>query len=545
MPIPTQDAAASRTIGRSALGSAAGILASRCCGLLRDMAYAAYWGATGIAQGAYHTAFAIPNHFRALFAEGAFTSVFVPMLSRHLAEDDREGAWRLADRAISIQILALAAAVLAVSVPSLLLWWFGLFQKSPTTRLTLLILPLLMPFAILTCAQGAFSALLNCVKSFLLPTSLQSVFNLIQIAAIGVLALFWRNDQLIALLLFCLSTLLAGAVQLAALMLAARRKGYRFHFAPVWRDEEVQTLCRKMVPGLLGAGVTQFNNLIDKGLGLWLGSAAIGALHHSQRLVYLPTGLFGAAMGIACLPAISRATARHDDAEVVSSTSFALRLLLFLTLPCTALLLATGTDLVTILFARGAFQTEAIRESAWALQFYLLGLPAFCCVKVAVAPFHARLDTKTPMLVSFWMVGLNLVLNLTLMQFLRQGGLALATAICSWINLISLLALNRHHTRGWSPLAFLLQAIPLLLAAAAAGAAAFGARHALLRLAVIQNLARFPKSLALFCGAGAAAAIAYLLACLLLRRPELIEVRRLTRRAPAPSPAPQKAPHIP
>lgn len=504
---------------------------SRIFGLLRDMVMAAYWGGTGAAQAAFQVAFAFPNSLRTLFGEGAFTSAFVPMLSARMKDDKREEAWQLAERAISVQALALLAFVLLLSGLSAAVLWFAPDTLSAHARLTFLILPLLMPYALFICMAGAFSSVLNCLGDFKLPAATPILFNILQIATVVYLSFLWANTEFTALLIFCASALLAGLAQLLLLMLWARRRGFVFHFQPVWKAPEVQQLCQKILPGLLGAGVMQINSLVDRLLALHLGPAAVGALNYSQHLVYLPVGIFGVAMGVVCLPRMSRAMARADALEIASSLDYALRLILFLSLPCAALLFALQEQTIMFLFARGAFTVDAVRETSWALTFYVLGLPAFCCAKVATNPFHARLDTATPVKISLFCMLLNLVLNLILMQFLRQGGLALSTSICSWLNVGLLLSLNCRHLPQWSPRTLFRSGLPLLLLSLLAALGASAAVKVLQRPGLLP-----PGAPPLVQGAlllllpAIAGGLIYLLGGLVSRRPELRDFRQIIQR---------------
>ena len=516
-------------LGRSWLASSIGIFASRISGLARDVTSAWYWGATGICQAAYSIAFAVPNSLRQLFSEGAFTAAFVPMLSERIATEKREEAWQLAHRAITVQALAVTAVAALFAACSCGLYLSGRFAQNETTQLTLYILPMLMPFAVLICSAGAFSAVLNSLKSFLLPSSVQIVFNLVQVVSIFLLA--WcglHNDDLRALYLFCGATLLGGALELIILALAARRRGYRFRFIPDWRAPVVKELCLRILPGVIGAGVMQINSLIDKCFSLYLGSAAIGGLNYSHRLVYLPIGIFAVAMGNAALPALSRAQAKGDQAAVASSFTYAMRTILFFALPCTFFLATSGRDVISLLFARGAFNKVAIQETYWALCFYLVGMPAFCLAKVVTTPFHARKDTKTPMLVSVACLLLNIVLNALLMFPLRQGGLALATSICSWLNIIILLAINRRHLPQWSCWNAIREAFPLLELAVIA---------AIITDFTMQYLPAFLPTWGVFLAyllqvviALTITCVIYLGGCLLLKRPELRDLTAIFRR---------------
>ncbi len=520
-----------RSLGRSMLTVSGMTFCSRIFGLLRDVCMAWYWGGTVDTQAAFQVAFAFPNSLRALFGEGAFNQAFVPILAESLSTKDREQAWLLAERAISLQLTALLACVLAVSAISLGCLAFSPPDTALRVRMTLMILPVLMPYALFICLTGAFSSVLNCLKKFLLPALVPILFNLVQIASILLLALFWKHDEFAALLFFSLGAILAGLLQLLAVMLAARRQGFVFHFNPTWHCPEVKLLCINILPGLVGAGVMQINSLVDRILGLWLGSAAVGALNYSQHLVYLPVGVFGVAMGVVCLPSMSRAWALRQEEEMVSSINYALRIVLFLALPCATLLGALSNETITLLFARGAFTPEAVRECSWTLNFYLIGLPAFCCAKVATNPFHARKDTRTPVKIAMFCMLLNLILNLILMQFLRQGGLALSTSICSWVNVALLLTWNRRLLPAWKAEPVLKAALIMAFNALIAGLLAWITGQGLLR-----NMEQMPESLVflknLLClaGGGLAGTLTYLLATRLTARPELPELLQALRK---------------
>ena len=516
-------------IGRSWLTSTAGILASRIFGLLRDIVLAWYWGSTGVMQAAFNVAFAIPNMLRALFSEGAFAAAFVPMVAAKLGEGDRAGAWRLAERAISLQTAALGLITLLGAALAAAIWAFLPDTASEHVRLTFLILPIVMPYALFICLAGAFAAILNSLRQFALPALNPIIFNVVQIAAVGLIYPLWRLDELPALIVFCFSILLAGLLQMLTLMLLCRRQGFVFHFQPAWNDPEVRQFVAKILPAILGNSVQQCNNLIDKALVMYLGPAAIGALAYSQHLVYLPTGIFGVAMGVVCLTSLSQAWNRGRLDEMASSLDFALRQMLFLTIPCAILGAVLAEPVIRILFQRGAFNEEAVRECAWALRFYLPGLPAFCLAKVAITPHNARKDTTTPVKVSLVCIGVNLVLNLILMQFLRQGGLALSTSICSWLNVVALLWLCRPHLPQWQPAAAVRAAVPMLVAAALAGLAAWlGADSAAGRLAAWPA---FPAQAAILLAGGAAGGMTYLAACILFRCPEPRQLANCRKRS--------------
>lgn len=513
----------SRSIAKSMLVNTAGILGSRVFGLLRDILTAAYWGSTETLQAAFTTAFAIPNILRSFFAEGAFTAAFVPTISQKLKEGKEDEAWKLACRTISLQatLLAIVCILVAIISPVILLLLPDQAETSTTARI-FQILPIIIPYAFFICIAGAFAAILNSLKQFAIPALTPIIFNIVQIAT--VVLLFVTNQSrhdFSSLVWFCISVLVAGLLQMLCLMTACRRKGFMFHFDTSWKNPEVVTLMKRIAPGLIGSGAQQLNIFIDKGLAVFLGAAAVGAINYSNRLIFLPIGIFGAAMGIACLPSMSRAS----EDEMADCLDAALRQVLFLALPCTTLMAALNTDIIRLLFQRGAFTEEAVRECAWALAFYLPGLPAFCAAKVATTTHHGRKDTKTPVKISLICILTNFILNICLIFFIKQGGLALASSISSWLNVLLLLAIDTKKLPNWKYRRTAFSAFKLALAAACAGATAYAAK--LTAQKIVANLQMTPSFLTLAATVIVACffgSIAYLIACRILGQHELTEL---------------------
>ncbi len=504
------------------LGSFLGIFGSRVAGLARDLAMTHYWGGSGAAQAAFHVAFSIPNLFRNLFGEGAFTAAFLPAVAGKLEKDGKEDAWRLAERVISLQIVALAVIVVMMSLISGGLYLFTrCTDVRPHILLTFKILPLLMPYALLICVTGSFASILNSLRVFALPAINPVIFNVVQIAAIILLYFTFGNTEPAALYIFCGSVLLAGVLQALSLAIACRRHGFIFHFRPIWRDEEVKQVLRKFLPGTVGAGVNQINQLIDKWMVSWLGPLAISGIEYSHRLIYLPVGLFGVAISSVCLTDMSRAATRNDSAELSDSLDRALRMTLFLSIPCAVLFGVLAEPFVRLLFRHGAFNDDAVRSCVTALMFYIPGIPAFCCAKVALTPHHANLDTTTPVRISIACVILNFLLNISLVWSLRQGGLALSTSICSWTNVCALLFLARKYVPNWHPAKTVAHGLYIFIISFIAGCCTWIALHFMPSAA---NLGVTIESAIRVLVGGAIGALVYFLASLLVRRPELMDI---------------------
>ena len=515
---PGQDIGQSTArLGRRMLIVSSGIMLSRVLGLLRDVSFASAWG-TGIAFAAFNIAFTIPNLFRALFGEGAFAAAFVPTFTEHLTRRGKPRAWAAAQKIISVLALVLCAVVLGVIGLSLLL---RLCARSELDALTLRLLPWLMPYAVLVCVTGALSGVLNSLNSFAIPAVTSVVLNLALIAASTTVCPYFGDSPETRVFALALAVLLAGCLQLGLQLYGCRRHKLAFGFDPDWRAAEVRQVAFLIAPVLIGTGVTQINVLVDRLLAKWLGHAAVGALYYSQRLVYLPVGLFGVALAVVCLPSMSRAWARSDRDDMLSSLSFALRHVLFLTLPVTAGLAMFGPQVIRLLFERGSFDATSTAETVWAFRFYLPGIPAFACAKVAATPFHARKDTTTPVKIAALCLLLNVALNLTLMWPLRQGGLALATTLCSYVN--AGLLLRRVRT-GLGPLQ-LRELLPSFTRTSVAtlGAAATGALAARLISPAVARPGLVPLLLAVAVPLGAGA-LAFLGTAALIGCPELHEL---------------------
>ncbi len=421
-------AAKNNQFGRLMFTVSSGIFSSRVLGLARDVIFAYVFG-TGRALAAFVVAFTFPNLLRALLGEGAFNNVFVPVFSERREKSGQEKAWAAACRIISVLAVVLVVLVFFISVTSI-----GLraFAQKDLTRSVLSLTPALMPYAILVCLTAAFGGVLNSLNRFSLPAYSQTIMNVSLIIA-ALIAGFWLDGRNTVWLLVA-AVLIAGVLQLLLHVHACARLGMRFRFDPEFSDPSVMRVGRLMTPVLIGAGVVQLNVVVDRMLAMFLGSGATTSLYYSQRLVYLPVSLFGVAMGTVALPALSKAWAANDHESARDSIVQALTTVLFLSIPAVALMAALRYPVVQLLFERGDFDLTSTRETVWALMFYLPGIPAFACAKVAVTPFYARHDTGTPVRIAAWCLLLNVVLNLILMQFLAQGGLALATAVCSFVN---------------------------------------------------------------------------------------------------------------
>ncbi|MFA4944752.1 MAG: murein biosynthesis integral membrane protein MurJ [Lentisphaeria bacterium] len=527
-------------MGRSMRVVSLGVLLSRLLGLARDMAFARVWG-TGLGMSAWVFAFTIPNLFRALFGEGAFTSAFIPIFSAELVGRGKEAAWRAACRVVSVLAVVLGGLTLLAMVAC---WCLAPFLAKPVFQKGLELTPALLPYAVLVCVAGALAGVLNTLKRFTVPAFTPLLLNLLLLAAAGVAWLANRHDGqpqkwIVATIP---AVLLAGFLHVwIHLQVVRRREGLRFRFDPDFQAPEVRKIMTLMAPVMVGTGMIQLNVLVDRLLAGWLGEAAITSLYYSQRLIYLPVGLFGVAASVVLLPAMARAWAAGDQPALLRDLRYSLRHVWFMSLPMAVMLGWLGRESLDLMFGGGRFDEASLHATWWALVWYVPGIPFFALVKPAAAAFHARQDTRTPVRVAWGCMLLNLALNLTLMWPMRQGGLALATSLSSGANLALLLILFRRQTG----LAALGPALPAFGRVALAAATMIPAAWAAGRLAHwFLPLGWNPRAflvkgwlLALPLAAGYGA---FLLAALLLRCAEVGELAgdwraKLRRRRAVPS----------
>lgn len=405
---------------------------SRITGFLRDVLIAAILGAGPVAD-AFFVAFKLPNFFRRLTAEGSFTIAFVPLFAGSLEADGVAAAKRFAGDVLSMMCVVLAALTLAMelAMPWIMHVLAPGFVATPDrfalavelTRITFPYLPLISLVAL-------YGGILNSIDRFAAMAAAPILLNLILIGAM--LGFADRLETPGHVLAWGVSA--AGLAQLVWLIVAARRAGWTLALRLPRVTPGVRKLFRLMGPAMLGAGVVQINLLIDMVLASTLPLGSISFLYYADRVNQLPLGVIGVAIGTALLPMLSRQWRAGDGAAAQETQNRALEFGALLTVPAAVGLGVLATPIITVLFERGAFQATDTAATAAAMIAFAAGLPAFVLVKVLQPGFFAREDTKTPVKVAAAAVVLNLVLNLILMQYLAHVGLALATAIASWMN---------------------------------------------------------------------------------------------------------------
>jgi putative peptidoglycan lipid II flippase len=454
-------------------------LTSRILGVARETVLAYYFGASASMQmDAYNVAFRIPNLLRDLFAEGAMTAAFVPAFTRAVAQRGREQAWRLGS--LVINALVAITGVLVVlgmifAAPLTAAISAEEFAQVPgklelTTHLTRLMLPFLTTVAVAVAMMG----MLNSLNRFFVPSVSPAMFNVATILCAVALVDAMPRWGLPPITAIAIGTLLGGLGQAAVQWPALRREGFRYHPILDFRDPELRHVLRMMVPGTLGVAAVNINVLVNTLLATQQEQGAVSWLGYAFRLMYLPIGLFGVSIATAALPEVSRQAAVGDAAAMRRTVAGALRLMLMLNVPATIGLMVLADPIVALLYERGAFTPTDTAATAAALMFYAPGLLGYSLVKIASPAFYSLRDSRTPVAVSVASVGVNLALNLWLVQVLGYRGLALGTALSALFNAVTLLWLLRGRLGGLEGRALAASVGKILVASAVMAAVARG-----------------------------------------------------------------------
>ena len=423
-------------------------LLSRIGGFARDVLQASLMGA-GMAADAFLIAQRLPNLFRALFAEGAFASAFVPMFNRQVGADGGriDGAQRFAEDVLAVLLpflLLFTVVMVAGAVPVVWALTGGFPDAAPTKfALTVDFTRLTFPYLMLISLTSLLGGLLNSVGRFAVNAAAPILLNIVLIAG-----LLWSGsgDDVAAARVQALCVTLGGIAQLVWLLWWCARAGINLKLRMPRLTPQVKTLLKLIVPAAFGAGAVQINLLISTALAArFLGDGAVSWLYFADRLNQLPLGIIGIGVGTALLPTMSRLIGADDVPGAISQQNRAMELVLILTLPAAAGLVVAAQPIVALLFQHGEFTAADSLATAAALSGFALGLPAYVLIKVLTPGFHARSDTTTPVRVAIAVMLVNLVANLALVWPLGHVGIALGTAISAWVNALALWWLLRKR----------------------------------------------------------------------------------------------------
>lgn len=446
---------------------------SRITGLLRDILIASSFGA-GPLTDAFWVAFRIPNLLRRLFAEGAFSQAFVPVLGQARTAGTPDQVHQLLDRVALLLLLAVTLVTIAgiLAAPWVVsLMASGLLEAArhrefdAAVGMTRIMFPYILCMSMVAFASGV----LNTFSRFAIPAFTPVLLNLSMIGA----SIFLVSYFDIPIYALAAGVMIGGVAQLATQWAALAKLGMLPRFSlkvgNAWSDPMVRRILRQMLPAILGVSVAQLSLLINTNIATWLTAGSVTWLSFADRLMEFPTALLGVALGTVLLPKLSAAHAaeRHDDYNAL--LDWGLRLVLLLGLPAAMGLALLSDGLVATLFNYGAFTGADVQQTRVAVMAYSVGLIGLLAVKILAPGFYARQDIRTPVKIAIFVLVLTQLFNLIFVPWLDHAGLALSIGLGAAVNALSLLILLRRSGiyqpgRGWA--AFCVRMLPALAALA-------------------------------------------------------------------------------
>ncbi len=404
-------------------------------GLIRECVFSYYFSTSGLLS-AFRIAFMVPNLARRLFGEGALSAAVIPVLTESIQTDGEESSRRFVGTLLTVLVGVLVALTLALEV-SLALW------RTFQTDLALDLSAVLIPYLALICTVAVVGGVLNVRGHFATPAVAPMILNVgIILAAVGGATMGGLRGVSL-LYLICGGVLAAGVGQVLLVGVALRAVDFFPIFGGTRRDPRLRRVAGLVGPMVLGLGAVQINSLVDYVIayvfisqdGERVGPAVLG---YAQFLYQLPLGVFGIAIATAVFPVLSRRVAEGDRGGMAEILARGIRLSLFIALPASVGLMFVAKPLVAALYERGEFDAGDTQRVAGTLFFYSLGIAAYFTQHLLVRGFYSMHDSRTPARIALWMVGVNFLMNLSLVFVLQERGLALATAVCATIQVLLL-----------------------------------------------------------------------------------------------------------
>ena len=444
-------------------------------GLARELLIASTFGASALTD-AFNVAFRIPNLFRRLFAEGAFSQAFVPVLAASKAQQGEQATREVIDHVATVLAWAvLALSLLGVLAAPVLVWAMasGLQQNSHAYGAALEMTRFMFPYIAFMSLVALSAGILNTWRRFAVPAATPILLNLCMIAAAWGLAPWLGQKGVEPIMALPVGVMLGGALQLAVQIPALRRLGLLPRIGVGFQalkqavsDPATRRIASLMLPALLGVGVAQISLLINTQIASHLAPGSVSWLTYADRLMEFPTAILGVALGAVLMPQLAAARATGDSQAYGAMLDWGLRLVLLLALPCAAALLTFSQPLVATLYHYGAFTDKDVQQTTLALTGYGVGLLGLVAIKVLAPGFYASQDIQTPVRIAVVVLCATQVLNFFLVPWLSHAGLAWSIGLGALLNAAWLL-MSLKRKGSYQPLAgWGLFALRVLLATA-------------------------------------------------------------------------------
>jgi putative peptidoglycan lipid II flippase len=450
-----------------------GTAISRFLGLVRESVFAYLFGA-GMATDAFNAAFRIPNLFRDLFAETALSAAFIPPLTS-ARQKGKEEQNLLASNVfnmllIVVGITVVLGIVLSPYIVKVIAFGFGAVPNKLglTTALTSVIFPFLLFIAFAAWAMGY----LNTEQEFFIPSLAPAFFNVLSIATPIVLYAYLVNHGVEPIFGMAIGVILGGLMQFLIQIPKLHNKGFRYRFYINLKDPGFKRILILFVPVAIGLAASRINVTVDIFLISLLAERSMTWLNYAFRIMHLPLGLFGIAVGTVALPTISRYVAEEKHSEAKKTLFDSIRLVFFLTVASAAIIAFLSYPITRLIYERGKFTPFDTYATTQALILYIIGIPFVAGVRNTASVYYAYKDARTPMYASFTAVAVNIALNLLLMRIIGFRAFPLSTTISSFVNLAILFYFLPRKIGKFNILPLVKYFLLLVIAACAAGLAA-------------------------------------------------------------------------
>ena len=423
-------------------------LASRVTGLVRDLIMASMFGANALTD-AFNVAFRIPNLFRRLFAEGAFSQAFVPVLATSKTQDGEERTRQLIGNVATVLFWVLMlTCVLGVLGAPVLVWLLASgFESGQAHEAAVLMTRWMFPYIGFMSMVALCAGVLNTWKQFAVPAATPVLLNVCMIVAALLLAPWFAAQGIEPIYAMAAGVMLGGVLQLGVQLPALKKRGLLPRIGmtlsairAAWSDGGVRRILSLMAPALLGVGVAQVSLMINTQIASYLTPGSVTWLFYADRLMEFPTALLGVALGVVLTPQLASAKAAGDAQRYSNMLDWGLRLVVLLAVPCAVGLLAFAEPLVATLFHRGALHGNDVSQIALALIGYGAGLLGLVAIKVLAPGYFASQDMKTPVRIAVAVLVLTQIMNVVLVPWLAHAGLALSIGLAALVNACWLLA---------------------------------------------------------------------------------------------------------
>ena len=423
-------------------------LLSRITGLARELLIASSFGASAMTD-AFNVAFRIPNLFRRLFAEGAFSQAFVPVLAASKAQHGDLETKLVIDRVASLLAWALVLTCIAgVAAAPLLVWAMasGLQQEPRGYAAAVVMTRWMFPYIAFMSLVALSSGVLNTWRRFAVPAATPVLLNVSMIGAAWLGAPWFKTLGIEPVYALAVGVMVGGLLQLGVQVPALAKLGLlpKIRFSPLalrtaWADPASKNIAKLMLPALLGVSVAQISLLINTQIASHLAPGSVSWLTYADRLMEFPTALLGVAIGVVLTPQLAAASGTGDTARYSAMLDWGLRIVVLLAVPSAVALLTFSEPLVATLYHYGAFTAKDVQQTTSALTGYGAGLLGLVAIKVLAPGFYAKQNIKTPVKIAIAVLVITQLLNLALVPYFQHAGLALAIGIGALINALSLL----------------------------------------------------------------------------------------------------------